>query len=253
MAGTETNQSLERGFLVLGIVASEPLRLSQIARRAGLAKSTTSRMLSSLGQLGAVRLEGDRFVIGPAIASLAVGAADHRNVLKGLAAPILRRLANEVGESSALAVTDGVETNYVSQEDGPSLVTAGQWVGERHQPHGTAFGLVLMAGWDAESLQRYLDSPLDVFTDMTVVDPEQLLARCRAAVENGVAWTIEELAPDVAGCAAPVYNSSGAVVASIGCFAPSYRFPGQSDWREIEVRIKTAASDLSQVVAGAGS
>ncbi len=250
MAAAETNQSLERGFLLLGVVASEPLRLSQIARRAGLAKSTTSRMLSSLIRLGAVRHEGDRFVIGPAIASLAAGAADHRDVLKGLAAPILRRLADEVGESAALAVTDGIETTYISQEDGPSLVTAGQWVGKRHQPHGTAFGIALMAGWGAETLERYLDGPLDLFTERTVVDPDQLEARCRAVADKSVVWTIEELAPDVAGCAAPVYNSSGVIVASIGCFAPTYRFPGQEDWLEIEARVKAAANDLSQVLAG---
>jgi DNA-binding IclR family transcriptional regulator len=87
------------------------------------------------------------------------------------------------------------------------------------------------------------------FTPDTTVDPDRLQERLRAIDHSGYAWTVNEFAEDVAGIAAPVHDPDGDVVASLGVFGPSYRFPGQRSRDEVATLVVEAADELSRHVA----
>ena len=101
-------QSIERAFAVLAVLAEGPLGVTEVAERAGLAKSTAARMLASLAREGvAEQVPGDTaYRLGPRLAALASGVVPTRS-LATLARPSLAALAVDIGEAAGLAIPDG--------------------------------------------------------------------------------------------------------------------------------------------------
>ncbi len=251
MAPTGTNQSIDRAFALLGVAAAGPVRLTDLADRAGLPKSTTSRMAHALVTVGALEHHEGRFRLGPTIAALTTGAVDSRDLLRLTALPVLQPIVDELGETAALAITDGDDVLYLVQVSGPATVEAGDWTDHRHPAHGTAFGLALMSDWAPSQLRRYLAQPLTAFTPTTVTDPQLIRSRLDEIGDSGFAWAIDEFAEDVTCVAAMVTGPDGRVVGSIGVFAPSYRFPGDRPRAEVEKTVTAAAGELEASI-GAG-
>ncbi len=241
-------QSLSRAFVVLGLVAAaeEPLGVSELGRRADLAKTTTARLVNSLVELGALEKASDATLrIGPTIGALVTGPSGSPELLRQLAAPQLNHLADAVGEHAALAVPDGGDVLYVAQVSSPSAVDTGDWTGIRYPPHVSAFGHVLMTDWSPKRVARYLAGGLTASTSDTIVDPAELKRRLDATDTEGVAWCVNESAEDVTGVASAVVDAEDKVVGAIGLFAPSYRFPGEVPVDDINRLVLDAAAEVS--------
>jgi DNA-binding IclR family transcriptional regulator len=95
-------QSLTRAFDILRAVATEVegRSLATIARAVDLPKSTVSRMLATLEQIGAVErvTQPDGFRIGGAIIALAAQMAYPRSLV-AIVRPYLQALAERSGET----------------------------------------------------------------------------------------------------------------------------------------------------------
>lgn len=247
-------QSLDRAFLLLGVIAGAEadLGVSELARRSGLAKSTVARLLRSLRDLGAVELTpagGHR--VGPVIGDLAAGRAGSPDLLRQLARPALLDLAETLGEHTTLMVLQGDDLLYLDQVLVSTAVDAGDWTGEVHPPHAAAGGQVLMADWPAKRFSAYLASSPVAFTDSTPTTRAELRQRVDELDVNGVVWSVDEFADGVTGCAAPILDGRGVAVASIGAFAPSYRFPGETSKAAIGELIVAAAAETSRLLEDA--
>ena len=222
---TGTPGSVERAFALLQAVvaAGEPIGVRELGRRAGLPRSTASRLIATLAELGMVERTADRLVVpGSALATLQLDGGP-QPLLRDQLRPLLVELAELHPESVALAVDDGDAVLYLSQVDAASPVRAPDVYAERHPFHVAAPGLALMATWDDERLDRYLEQPLDAFTDASMTDPAALRLRLWDIRRDGFVWTNEEFDDDVSGLAAVVRNHSGDPVAAVGYFGPAYR------------------------------
>src|SRR5579864_5160855 len=121
MAESTGTQAIDRAaqLLVRVVESPQPPSIGELAERAGLPKSTTSRLVSALERQGLVQRLGER------------------------AAPSLRRLADASGETINLAVpgSDGVE--HLAQEDTAHYVGVTDWVGRKvafeHAANGKCF------------------------------------------------------------------------------------------------------------------
>ncbi len=249
-AGSVT-QSLDRAFHLLGIIAAaeHDLGVSEIARRSGLAKSTTARLLKSLRDLSAVEVTPDGgHRIGPTIGALAIGRAGSPDLIRQLSRPILTELSDRLEEHTTLTVMRRGEIVYLDQVSSQSTVAAADWTGYTHAPHAAAPGHIYMAEWSRARLDRYINSGPIRYTDSTLVDADGLSQRFDEIAEHGVAWSYGEFTPDVSGCAAGVLDAQGDVVATIGTYAPSYRFPGDRSVIEIAGIIRSAADELSSLL-----
>jgi DNA-binding IclR family transcriptional regulator len=73
-------QSIERAFSVLSALADGPIGVTAVAERAGLPKSTASRLLTSLASLEVVeQIAGEtRWRLGPRIVTLAAAVRPTR-------------------------------------------------------------------------------------------------------------------------------------------------------------------------------
>lgn len=239
---------LERSFGILRVIADAPegVGVSVIAARMGLAKSTTSRILSALeGQGAVVRSAENRFTIGSLITQL-IAKQPFLQTLTASARPYLQQLVAETGEAAALCVQDGDQVLYVDQVQSQQAVQVLDWTGKRFPLHVLAAGKVFLAYGSAEFLDDYLSKPLVAFTDKSIVSAEKLRSELDQVRTAGVAQTDEEFAEAIVGYAAPLFNAQRECIAALNVFGPKFRFADQSKQALVRQRLNVSAHVASK-------
>jgi DNA-binding IclR family transcriptional regulator len=219
-------QSISRAFAVLGALGEGALGVTEVAERAGLPKSTAARMLATLVGEGAVeQVPGDTaYRLGPRLITLAGGFSLVRS-LSAIARPTLGELARSSGEAAGLGIPDGDLVHYIEQVDTPNPVVVRDWTGARAPLHAVSSGQVLLAFRTPAAIDRYLERPMERFTERTLADPDAVRDRLRDVRRRGYAWAIEEFDAGISSVAAPIADGSGEVIAAVHVHGPSYRFP----------------------------
>ncbi|HZR94954.1 MAG TPA: IclR family transcriptional regulator [Gaiellaceae bacterium] len=198
MPDANGTQAIDRAaqLLVRVVESAQPPSVSELAERAGLPKSTTSRLVSALERQGLVQRLGDRGRLRPGPVLLRFASRDAAATLVELARPSLRRLADASGETINLAVpgADGVE--HLAQEDTAHYVGVTDWVGRRVPFERAANGKCFLA-WNAGG---------------------------DAAIRSrGYATSVDELEVGLTAVAAPVLDAAGTAVAALSISGPSAR------------------------------
>ena len=218
-------QSVDRAFAVLRAVATGGGGVSDVARRTGLAVSTTARLLGTLEAQGAVTRSdpGPTYRIGPTVSDLAA-TADPAAGLVGRARAHLEMLVADVGESAGISIASGDRSVlYLDQVDGDQDVTLRDWTGEQLPLHVASSGIVLLAARTDAAIREYARGGLESFTERTVTRVAELRRRVAAARADGHAWTVEEYSVGITSVAAPIRDADGAVVGALHVHGPSYR------------------------------
>jgi DNA-binding IclR family transcriptional regulator len=193
-------QAIDRAADLLVSVVESPRALGvvELAERAGLPKSTTSRLVGALERRGLVQRAGDRRVVpGPVL--LRFAHRDTSTSLVELAAPALRVLSELSGETINLGVPTPLGVEHLAQEDSRHYVGGTNWVGRRVPYDTTANGKVLRA----YSAQRP--------------------ANASAIRAQGFAVAVDELEQGLAALAAPVFGPNGVAVAALSISGPTIR------------------------------
>jgi len=143
----ETAQTLDRGLRLLTLVSGSPagLTMTEAAEALGVGRAVVYRLVTTLGAHGLVRRDGEgRVRLGLAVLHLAEAA---RPLLAEAARPALRSLAEAVGATAHLTVTDAGEALAVLVVE-PSWTTfhVAYRTGTRHPLDRGAAGLALLAG-----------------------------------------------------------------------------------------------------------
>lgn len=190
------------------------LTLGQIAENAGLELSTTSRLVSSLVQVGLLRYDAVQRLYSPGLIMLELSRAVlNRFSFRELAHRELIALAAETGWECYVAVADENDEHHLIYIDAVSTVSLGaSEVGQRRRMHSTATGKVLLAfretairGWQPEG-----STP---FTHTDVNALEQELKEVR---NKGYAVSEDEELLNFCSAAAPIFDADGHVVAAFG-------------------------------------
>ncbi|RYB95161.1 MarR family transcriptional regulator [Nocardioides oleivorans] len=106
---SETSQTLDRGLRVLQVLAGSPegLTITELSARLEVNRTVVYRLISTLEQHGLVRRDArSRLFVGLGVLHLASGV---QPLLRDLAMPVLRRLAESIGSTAHLTVADGDE------------------------------------------------------------------------------------------------------------------------------------------------
>lgn len=242
-ASTSTVQSVDRAFAILDLVAAGSSSLADITAQVDLPKSTVARLLGTLESLKAVERDGGDYGIGPRLSAL-VGREQSWARLRTLVLPHLRRLAEQLGEATGLAVPDGDAVRYVLQVDSPTPVQVRDWTDLVNPMHIGSPGLAMMARWDQERVDAYLARPLERHTATTVVDADQIRARLVAIRRDGYSVVVDEFADGIASVAACVLGANGQVLGTIHAHGPSYRFPPDGMADDVGRVIATTARSI---------
>ena len=239
-----TVQSIERAFALLKVLAGGPAGVTEMADRAGLPKSTVSRLLSTLEDIGVVEqvTAGGVYRMGGAMLDLAGAAAPGRSLIS-VARPHLAELNRLIGEAAGVSIPDGLEMFYLDQLTPVSELQVRDWTGHRIPMHAVPSGQVVLAG-DSALAGRITKGRLQQFTPTTIVDAAALQARLDVVRRDGYAWAVEEFASGLNSVAAAIRTTGGTVLAALHVYGPASRFPGDRNPRELGELVKAAADNI---------
>lgn len=220
MALTGT-QAVDRATsLLIAILNSpEPPLLSELARKLGLPKSTTSRILGALERQGLVRRDRNSAYLGGEVLLRYASTQNQDAALVNRMRPVLESLANKTGETINLAVPGIDDLKLIDQVDAKHLLGATNWIGKAVPYHASALGKVLLA-FGAATLPA---GNLQTKTNRTITSRNSLNTELEKIRKIGYAIIDNELEDGLVAVAAPVYGIDGDVIAAISISGPDAR------------------------------
>jgi DNA-binding IclR family transcriptional regulator len=247
-------QSIDRAFAVLRCLSGGAAGVTDISERVTLPKSTVSRLLSTLEDLGAVEQvsTGGPYRIGPGLLRMAASVLPARSLVDA-ARPHLVELMESLGEATGLSIMEGRSVHYLDQVESRNAVQVRDWTGQRVPLHVVPSGLVLLAYAPRTSVDAYLDRPLEKLTTHTIVDHRLIRKRLREIATDGSAWVLQEFSDGINSIAAPVRDATGNVVAALHAHGPTYRFPGKQPADVLAGRVVDAAARVSTTLKTSAS
>lgn len=221
-------QSLTRAFDILSIVSSYPngIGVTAIAQESGLHKSTVSRLLGTLEEIGAViRLANyDGYCIGQTVLDLAAQTNPEQKLLN-LAHPFLVELSDVTTESTTLEVPDGRFIHYLDQVQSNHQIRVNDWIGRRHAMHTVTSGILFMRDWPAADLERYFTDDIEAPTPNTITKLKTMKKKLSAAADDGYAMEPDTFEIGLTGISAPIYGANEKIIGAINICGPNFRFP----------------------------
>jgi DNA-binding IclR family transcriptional regulator len=228
MAAETGTQAIERAaqLLVRVVEAPQPPSIGELSARAGLPKSTTSRLVGALERQGLVERLGTRGRLRPGPVLLRYASRDASQALVALAQPSLRRLADASGETINLAVPGPEGVEHLAQEDTAHLVGVTDWVGLRVPFELAANGKCFLAFGGGEI-------------------EDAALIRSR-----GYATSIDELEVGLSALSAPVLAADGTAIAALSISGPTSRLTAERI-EELAPLLRDEAAILTRRLRGA--
>jgi DNA-binding IclR family transcriptional regulator len=239
--------SVDRAISILQVLARNGgAGVTELGAELDMHKSTIFRLLATLEARGLVEQNSARgqYQLGYGIVQLAAGAT-RKYDLSVVSRPICQRLAEVVGETVNIAISDGEQVVSIDQVMGAAAVTTVNWVGQRTPMHAVSAGKLFLAQLATDELSAFLAKGLERYTERTVVDPEVLEGQLSEVRANGFAFTVEEHEVGLAAIAAPIRALEGNVIAAIAISGPVFRI-NEGTIPDLAKHVMMAAAEISE-------
>ena len=238
-------KTMGRGFELLELVgrSRNGLRGREIAEALEIPVSTAFRQLKFLVERGYLRSGGGVYTLGSALVRLG-NEAMRQNPLSRLAHGVLSKLSEATSETVHLAERRGDRVVYVDKVEGSRPVRMGSMIGNTSPLHCTGVGKVILAFLPEKECRELIEKvELTRFTDRTITDRAVLAAELGRVRLQGYAVDDCEHEPGVFCVAAPVFDSTGAVLGAVSVSGSElYLREGQELLKE---RVRAAAAAIS--------
>ncbi|MBI2748800.1 MAG: IclR family transcriptional regulator [Burkholderiales bacterium] len=228
--------AVTRVLRLLRILADHPdgLALTPLCVAMNAPKTSVLSLLRGLTEHGYLQHDNAIYRLGPESFSLGASLVSARS-LDVVVMPFLREAVARSGEIARIDRTAG-QLIYSPIIESTRTIRYAVPVGTTRPLFASSAGRVLLAFQDEAWRREYLQSTdLRAMTEHTVTDRKQLTRIIEQVRVSGVAVTIGEVTPDVAGFSAPIFEPGGRVNAALIVAAP------------IE-RGRVAAADLRRLV-----
>ena len=236
-------QSLARGLQIVDLLMNSrsPKSVTELANFLDVDKSTASRLVRTLENYGYVQQAktSRAYVAGKRLHSIG-WQLTNRYALRELAQPFLKQLVRETDECSHIGVYSSGKILVIEdiQAETSSLRVIGG-SGRVTHIHNTALGKALLAFADLP-----MPDMLPRITANTITEPEQFQVELEISRQRGYAIDDEENEYGVRCIAAPVFDSMGIAIASMGISAPTTRVQ-YSDIESVARAVREMAFQLS--------
>ncbi len=241
-------QAIDRAcdLLVRVMTAEDPQTLTELVAATGLAKGTTSRILSALERSGLLaRSPLGGFEPGPVLNNYAIQGGAYAALIESMNTA-MENVAHITHETVNLAVPGRLGVDSIAQVEGSYLLGSRNWVGESVPSHCSAAGKVLLA-YGAATLPDLMTSR----TSETITDINQLERQLRQVRERGYAVIRNELEPGLVAVSVPVSGPNGKVIAAMSVTAPTDRIKETDEVRIASVMAREVAQSYKPEHEGA--
>ncbi len=244
--------TLAKGLDVLEALADvEETGLSELARRLGVSGPTLFRILATLAARGYVQKSAaSRYRL--TLKAWEIGAKTVRRIrLRDVARPFMERLAAATGETVHLSVMQGDGIVIVDKIDSPHPVRVDTFVGQRAPAHCSATGKAILAFLPPATLADVLPKSYGRHTAATIADRAAFERELAEVRRLGWAKNREEWRDGVCAAGVPVFESSGAVAASLSVTVPTPRFTQSALREKLVPALKKTGAALTDEIARA--
>jgi DNA-binding IclR family transcriptional regulator len=209
--------SLLKALAILDLFTPQKpvLTLNELTEKLGYSKSTVHSMVSTFMERGyIVKTENNSYALGSTFISKTQSVLVNVQ-LRDRAAPLLRKLSDETGESVYLTVLNGNLSLYIYAIETSHRLLARSAVGEEVPLHCTSVGKAILAFLPTERLEYIIDEVgLPAFTQNTITDKEELLNDLEKTRKRGYSIDNQEH-EEVSFClGAPILNDRSEVIGS---------------------------------------
>ena len=226
-------------ILTLFSEASPTLQIGEIADRLRLPRSSAYRYVSALKTHGLVEQapDGAGYRLGGRILELA--ATMSRKPLREVALPHLERITRETGETAILCGLREQVGVCLEKVDGTHALRVSHEFGDTYPLHAGATGKAIMAYLDPDVQAKVIDEVgLAKFTETTITGVKRLQEELERTRKAGYSESPGEAIVGTHGIAAPIFSTSGRIMASIGVSAPQHRVKGKNRERLISLLVE---------------
>ena len=250
---TGTVQAVDRALALLEALAARPegTRLSDLAREAGLAPSTTHRLLTTLERRGFAQFDAASMRWHVGRRAFAVGVAFTRwQSFIAAAMPFLRRLRDATRETANLGVLEDGEVVTVAQVESREIIRAIAAPGGRTPVMNSGMGKAIVATWPDAAIEALVARHgLRPVTARSLRTPEAVRAEIALIRRRGYAFDDEEFTPGLRCVAAVVWAPTGEPLGALSVSALSARL-APAEMPALGTRVRALARELTEVLGG---
>ncbi|MEV4073236.1 IclR family transcriptional regulator [Nonomuraea fuscirosea] len=218
-------------------------RLTELAARAGLPKTTAFRLIGDLVRLGLLERDGERYRLGGTLFELG-SLVPRRHDLRESALPFLQDLFESTRQTVHFGIRDDRDVVYLERIHGHDAVPLPSRIGGRLPLTCTAIGKALLAFSGPELADAILAGPLPRLTPYSITDPLRLRTALEQTQVSGLAYEEQEAALGISCIAAPVFAGAGEPVAALSVAVPREHFRPA----HLAPAVRTAALGLSRTL-----
>lgn len=227
----ESVRSVERTIELLQVftVESQELSLAQICVQAGLPKTTTYRILTTLQKCNFVMQDPltGKYRLGYEMIRMG-SIAQESNSLQRTAREDMEELSHETQQTCNLYIRDGFERRCIAQVVGTEYVKRYSYLGARYPLYCGAGKLLLAYAGPEFQAQYFAATKFEQYTDNTVTDPAVLKKELEQILKDGYSLTKGERDATTAMVSAPLFDYTNKVVASITISGHIYLFTDEN-------------------------
>jgi DNA-binding IclR family transcriptional regulator len=225
-SGTDYGQLRKVGLVLSCFKENKPsLGLSELSRSAGLPKTTTLRIASSLCELRLLYLDSvtKQYRLGYRILELAQIIRGSNEWVK-VARSIMEKLRDQIEESVALVVASERSGICIERVESLHALRFASPIGEKVPLYAGAARKVLLAYLTHdEIIEIVADQKIRKITENTVIKTDDLLIELEKIREEQVAISFGEHSPGVSAIAVPIFAGGNQPIASLVIAGPSVR------------------------------
>src|SRR5690554_2908313 len=245
-------QSVRRAITLMRLLAKsgDGRRVSDLAKDAGLAVSTTHRLLTTLEGEGFAQFDPERALWHVGREAYSVGSAyiQKYNFIAP-ALPFLRQLRDETRETVNLGILDRDELITVSQVESREIVRAISPPGGRVPAFCSGMGKAILATWsDAEIADFANRTGFHPMTSRSHRALDRLMEDIRQIREQGYSVDDEEHAAGLRCVASVVWSGTGDAICAISVSAMAARM-NPDRVKSVGAKVRTVADALTATLA----
>jgi IclR family acetate operon transcriptional repressor len=225
--------------------------LGQFVKLSGRDKATVHRHLVELLENGWLEQDHETrsYRLGPAILRLSA-VRETTYPTRALIRPVVRRLADDVGELVHASLMQGDQLSPIYFSDPRRYGVQVHFNMSELLPfHATSSGIAVLTFCPAAQQARILEGTLREYTGDTVTDPEALRALMEETRETGIASIARAFDPEVASQAVAIYGAGDVPMGALSVSVPSVRAtPDHTE--NLRAPLIEAALDITRSLGG---
>ncbi|MGA9798675.1 MAG: IclR family transcriptional regulator [Terriglobales bacterium] len=253
---TRSVPSLERALTLLEILSksSKGMRLGDLARHLGLAKSSTHCLLLTLERCGYLERneQTHRYMFGLKFFSLANLAISKIRV-RDVATPFLQHLAESSHMTVHLAILEQGEVVIIEKIENAGILKVATWIGKRMDMHCTGVGKATIAHLSEEELDRLIRKRgLPRHNENTVISGRKLKLQLAEIRKLGYSVDYEEDEVGLCCIGSPVFDHTGRAIGAISLAGTTAHITAEN-LTALAEKVKKSALGISRAMGYSGA